>query len=226
MAPFKSFLSPKCKFEWTPELDNASNLSKIAIVEAIRHGVEIFDSSLRTCLRPDWSKTGIGYMLLQKHCDCPIETPDCCEDGWGIALAGSRFLSPTEQRYAPVEGEALAIAWGLEQTKYFTQGCDDLVVITDHKPLTKILGDRTLDEIENSRIFRLKQRTLPWYFKIYHMPGKTNSAADATSRYPSPSNPETFDDELAMTAAIHSESNKLIGISWECLVNALSLIHI
>ena len=52
------------------------------------------------------------------------------------------------------------------------------------------------------------------------MPGKTNSAADATSRYPSPSNPETFDDELAMTAAIHSESNKLIGISWECLVNA------
>ena len=220
MAPFKPFLSPKCKFEWTSELDNAFNLSKIAIVEAIRHGVEIFDPSLRTCLRPDWSKTGIGYMLLQKHCSCTTETPDCCEDGWGIALAGSRFLSPTEQRYAPVEGEALAIAWGLEQTKYFTQGCDDLVVITDHKPLTKILGDRTLDEIENSRIFRLKQRTLPWYFKIYHMPGKTNSAADATSRYPSPSNPETFDDELAMTAAIHSESNKLIGISWECLVNA------
>ena len=95
-----------------------------------------------------------------------------------------------------------------------------MVVITDHKPLTKILGDRTLDEIENSRIFRLKQRTLPWYFKIYHMAGKTNFAADATSRYPSPSNPETFDDELAMTAAIHSESTKVIGISWECLVNA------
>ena len=52
------------------------------------------------------------------------------------------------------------------------------------------------------------------------MPGKTNSATDATSRYLSPSNPETLDDELAMTAAIHFESNKLIGISWECLVDA------
>ena len=51
---------------------------------------------------------------------------------------------------------------------------------------------------------------LPWYFKIYHMPGKTNSATDATSSYPSPSNPETLDDELAVSAAIHIESNKLI----------------
>ena len=159
-------------------------------------------------------------MLLQKHCSCSTDTPDCCPDGWGIVLEGSRFLSPTKQRYVPVEGEALEIAWGLEHTKYFTQGCDDLVVITYHKPLTKTLGNRTLDEIENSRIFRLKQRILPLYFKIYHMPGKTNSAAVAASRYPSPSNPETLDDELAMTAVIHFESNKLIGISWECLVDA------
>jgi hypothetical protein len=51
------------------------------------------------------------------------------------------------------------VAWGLEQTRYFTQGCDNLVVVTDHKPLVKIFGDRTLDEITNSRLFRLKQRT-------------------------------------------------------------------
>jgi len=122
MAPFKPFLSPKYKFEWTPELDTAFNQSKSAIVEAIRHGVEIFDPSLRTCLRPDWSKKGIGYTLLQKHCSCLSDLPDCCPDGWGITLAGSRFLSTTEQRYAPVEGEALVIAWGLEHSKYFTQG--------------------------------------------------------------------------------------------------------
>ena len=102
-------------------------------------------------------------------------------------MAGSRFLTPTEQRYAPIEGEALAVAWGLEQSRYFTQGCDDLVVVTDHKPLVKILGDRTLDEINNSRIFRLKQRTLPWHFEVTQLPGKTNTAADATSRYPSQS---------------------------------------
>jgi len=74
--------------------------------------------------------------------------------------AGSRLISATEQRYAPIEGEALAVAWGLEQTKYFTQGCDNSLVVTDHKPLTKIFGDRTLNEISNTRLFRLQQRTL------------------------------------------------------------------
>ena len=53
------------------------------------------------------------------------------------------------------------MAWGLGQTRYFTQICKDLLVITDHKQLTKIFGDRTLDEIANTRLFRLKQRTVP-----------------------------------------------------------------
>ena len=59
-------------------------------------------------------------------------------------------------RYAPIEGEAFAVARGLEQSRYFTQGCDDNVVVKDHKPLVKILDDRTIDEINNSREFRLK----------------------------------------------------------------------
>lgn len=53
-------------------------------------------------------------------------------DGWEIALAGSRFLKPSETHYTPVEGEALAIAWSLKQTRHFTQGCDELLVVTDH----------------------------------------------------------------------------------------------
>ena len=126
--------------------------------------MKIFDPQKRTCLRTDWSKRGIGYFLLQKNCECVDALPQCCEDGWGIILASSRFLQPPEERYAPIEGEALAVAWGLEQTKYFTQGCKDLIVVTDHKPLLKILSDKALDEISNYRIFSLKQRTLPWQF--------------------------------------------------------------
>ena len=80
------------------------------------------------------------------------------------------------------------VAWGLQRYKYFTQACNDLLVVTDHNPLVKMLGDRTFDEISNTRIFLLKQRTLPWSFDIAHLPEKTNSAADATSRHPSPAN--------------------------------------
>ena len=187
MAPFKPFLSPKRKFEWNDNLDKAFSRSKDAMIDAIRHGVEIFDPTRRTCLRLDWSNRGIGYLLLQKHCACPSTLPDCCFNGWRVTLAGSRFLSSAEQRNAAIEGEALAVAWGLEQTKYFTQGCDNLVVVTDHKPLTKIFGDRTLDEISNTRLFRLKRCTLMWRFNIAHLPGSTNTAADAASRHPATS---------------------------------------
>ena len=168
LAPFKPFLSPRCKFTWSADLEAAFQTSKKPIVEAIRQGVEIFDMQQRTCLCPDWSNCGIGYFLLRQHCHCPSGIPDCCPGGWKITLAGSRFLSSVEQGYAAIEGEELAVAWGLEQTKYFTQGCDNLVIVTDHQPLVKIFGDRTLDEILNSQLFPLKQRTLPWRFDIVH----------------------------------------------------------
>ena len=111
MAPFKSFLSPKQTFFWSEELELAFNRSKELILSAIREGVEIFDLSKRTCLRPDWSCRGIGYFLLQQHCSCPSGVPGCCTDGWKVTLAGSRFLTSSEQRYVAVEGEARAIAW-------------------------------------------------------------------------------------------------------------------
>ena len=227
MAPFKPFLSPRCKFAWSNELEAAFQASKNAIVEAIREGVEIFDIQRRTCLRPDWSNRGIGYFLLQQHCSCPSGLPDCCPGGWKITLAGSRFLSSAEQRYAAIEGEALAVAWGLEQTRYFTQGCDNLVVVTDHKPLVKIFGDRTLDEISNSRLFRLKQRTLPWRFDIVHRPGKSNQAADAASRHPAPARSESCHSlgtpsepdlvESALVASIRDDATALSAISWSLL---------
>ena len=227
MAPFKPFLSPRCTFSWSAELEQAFQASKQAIIEAIRTGVEIFDITRRTCLRPDWSNRGIGYFLLQQHCSCSSSVPDCCNGGWRITLAGSRFLSPAEQRYAAIEGEALAVAWGLEQTKYFTQGCDNLIIITDHKPLVKIFGDRTLDEITNSRLFRLKQRTLPWRFDIEHLPGKSNSAADAASRHPSPSSligslslePVTVPDliESALMTSIRHDAKELSTLSWSLI---------
>ena len=213
---FKPFLSPKYKFFWSEVLDKAFQESKNHIIDAILEGVQIFDMKKITCLRPDWSKKGIGYFLLQKHCFCESELPDCCDNGWKITLAGSRFLKGPEERYAAIEGEALAIVWGLEQTKYFTQGCANLLVVTDHKPLTKIFGDRTLDEISNTRLFRLKQKTLPWYFKVEHMPGRTNCAADAMSRHPSMSteNEDDSDDESLLVAGICRDITDISTISW------------
>ena len=198
MAPFKPLLSPKTRFFWSDELEHAFQESKIQLVEAIQHGVQIFDPKLPTCLTPDWSKKGIGYWLRQKYCDCSSEVPGCCEDGWKITLVGSRFLKDAEHNYAPVEGEALAIAWALMDTKYFTLGCDNLVIASDHRPHKKIFGDKPLDEFTSERLFNLRRRTSKWRFKVVHVPGKSIPASDAASRYPSDNghgSPEVLDSD-------------------------------
>ena len=148
--------------------------SKKAIVEAIKRGVEIFDPKLPTQLCTDYSKTGLGFYLAQKHCDCQPVKHDCCEDGWRITLCGSRFLKPAESRYVPIEGECLGVSWSLEQTRYFTLGCPCLIVVTDHKPLIKVLGDKELEDITNTRLFKLKEQALPRQFSIVWSEGKTN----------------------------------------------------
>ena len=101
-----------------------------------------------------------------------------------MTLADSRISNGAEKSYAVIQRESIAIDWSLEQTWCFTKGCKNIIVVTDHKPLVKIFGDRALNEIQNTQIFRLKQRTLPWIFEVQYMPGKTNLATNAASHYP------------------------------------------
>ena len=69
---------------------------------------------------------------MQKKCPCEAITPYCCPIGWKLVLVGSGFTSGAESRYAPVEGEALAVEWGLENTRHYTLGNTKLLVATDH----------------------------------------------------------------------------------------------
>ena len=102
-------------------------------------------------------------------------------------MVGSSFNSPAEANYAPIEGECLGVASALHKTRYYTQGCDKLLVCTDHKPLLGILNDKEIEKIDNPRLIRLKEKTLGWRFKIIHVPGKKLCGPDALSRAMSPS---------------------------------------
>ena len=196
MAPFRELLkknAPKTKFYWDDQLEKIFNESKKKIVDMIKEGVCTFEKDRVTCLSTDWSKTGIGFTLSQKHCECKVDastqlhTPNCGKGHWRLILAGSRFTKPAESRYAPIEGEALAVAYALQQCRVFVLGSPNLIVAVDHKPLTRILNDRSLESIENPRILRIKEKTLAYDFKITHIPGNSNMAPDAASRYPTKS---------------------------------------
>ena len=95
----------------------------------------------------------------------------------------SRWSSFTsESNYVPIVGVCLAVADALNKTRYYTQGCDKLVVGTDHKPLLCVLNERSLESIDNPRRVRLKEKTLGWRFRVVHIPGKKLSGPHALSR--------------------------------------------
>ena len=71
-------------------------MSKSAIVEAIKEGVEIFDLNRPTSLQTDYSEIGMGYFLSQKHCACPGSTPGCCKAGWRITLVE---IAPSKEKH-------------------------------------------------------------------------------------------------------------------------------
>lgn len=222
MLPFRQLLKPTTPFKWDEDLQRAFDESKAVIASEIEEGVRIFDPSKPTCLATDWSKTGIGFWLLQKHCACPNAKPFCCHTGWKITLVGSRFTHPAESRYAPIEGEALAVADALDKARFFILGCTELIVAVDHKPLLKVLGDRCLEDIPNTRLRNLKEKTLRYKFKMVYIPGVRHRATDCISRHPTgePTRLVLTDDVATLLAIFRSTDPVYVDTIEECVLSS------
>ena len=198
MTPFRELIKPNTPFYWDDNLEHIFTTSKEHLIKLVKHGVRNFDTSKPTCIQTDWSQQGIGFLLMQKHCGCPVDTkidPKCCKSGWKLTYAGSRFTTDAETRYSPTEGEALAVAWSLHKSKFFTLGCKNLTIATDHQPLLGLFK-KQLDKITTPRLLRIVSKTLMFTFNIVYTPGVANKGADAVSRNPvsKDSNPLITDD--------------------------------
>ena len=227
MEPFRELLrKPQGrKVYWDENLQEKFRQAKEVVCKLAKEGLTFYDKDRPTVVVTDWSKVGIGFVILQQYCSCPLrEAPFCCKSGWRLALCGSRHLTPAETGYAPVEGEALAVAWCLRKARLFLLGCPNLLIITDHRPLVKLLGDRELKDVVNPRLFALKEKTLQYRFQIKYLPGKRNCAADFLSRYPALCAPPDVADEeqandvevavaAATVAALNSDENLILDSS-------------
>ena len=134
-------------------------------------------------LGTDWSKSGMGFTLLQKHCSCTVINPRCCQGGWRLVLAGGRFTKLAERNYKPIKGYALGVVYELQNTLQFTFGSPKLFLAVDHKPLVKVLSDRNLQDIDNPRLENLKEKTMPWRLKIMYVSVNEHEVPDALSKY-------------------------------------------
>lgn len=192
LMPLRSLLSSKNEFVWEERHERAFSAAKVALTSVPT--MAYFDPRRPTTLSTDASRLkGLGFVLRQQQ-----------EDGtWRVIQAGSRFLTPTESRYATIELEATAVVWAMMKCRIFLAGLPSFQVITDHKPLIPIINSKTLDEIDNPRLQRLKMRmgdigpfTASW------VPGSQHKAADALSR--SPTEAVAADDECGEDISVSS----------------------
>ena len=84
------------------------------------------------------------------------------EDQTVIAYA-SRSLTDVETRYSQTEKEALAIVWSVEHFHLYLYG-HPFTLITDHKPLEVIYGNR--NSKPSARIERWILRLQPYSFNV------------------------------------------------------------
>ena len=152
----------------------------------------LFDPQLDTVVSADASSFGLGAVLLQRQPEGQMKP---------VAYI-SRSMTPTEQRYAQIEKEALALTWACERFSDYLIG---LVfhIQTDHKPLVPLFSSKSLEELP-LRVQRFRLRMLRYQFTISHIPGKELVIADMLSR--APTNTPTGADHI-----LYQEANILIN---------------
>ncbi len=132
----------------------------------------VFYPNRETVLSADASSHGLGAVLLQVQ-PGGVRKP--------VAYI-SRSMTPTEQRYAQMEKEALAFMWACERLADYLVGLT-FHIETDHKPLVPLFSTKRLDKLP-IRVQRFRLRMMRFTFTISHVPGKYLTAADALSTAP------------------------------------------
>ena len=192
LTPLRPLLSVKNPFCWTADHDRAFAATKAALTAPPI--LQPFDPSRETELHTDASRlNGLGYVLLQR---------DRGTMHWHLIECGSRFITPTEGRYAMVELELLAVVWATQKLRLYLLGLPHFTLVTDHKPLVSILDKQTLDAVDNGRLKRLKLKLTPYNFTTTWKKGNAHQVADALSRSPTtqPSAEEAKEAETLYTA--------------------------
>ena len=120
----------------------------------------VYNTNSPTLIAADASSYGLGAVLRQKE-----------QNGqWRPVAYASRALASTEQRYAQIQREALAVSWPCERFAEYIVG-KQTDVQTYHKSLIALLGTKDIDKVTPS-LQRLKLRLLRFSYNISHVRGK------------------------------------------------------
>ena len=162
-APLRALLEKDAKWQWHPEhLQSFSTLKHLASSAPV---LAYFNPRQPVKLSVDASSKGLGAVLLQN--DHPI-------------AYASRALTDTQQRYAQIEKEMLAIVFGCTKFHDYIYGMPDVEVESDHKPLEAILR-KPLHQAP-LRLQKMIMTTQKYSLNVTYRPGKQLVLADTLSR--------------------------------------------
>ena len=143
-------------WEWTHEQSAAFEQIKTALTTA--PVLAFFDKSLQSStVQCDASRAALGTVLMQ--------------EGRSISY-GSHALSHTEQNYAQIKKELLAIVLAMEKFNHYTYGWH-IVVESDHKPLQAILKKSIATSPK--RLQRMLLQLQRYSFDLTYKPGSDSS---------------------------------------------------
>ena len=162
-ATLRELLRQDTEFTWNESYDAAFHCIKQLITVDVT--LRYYDVTRPVEIQVDASLCGLGAALVQ---DCKP-----------VAFA-SKALTATEQCYADIEWELLAIVFGVEQFHTYVYG-RSFKVYTDHKPLEQI-QQKTLADAP-ARLQCMLLRLQGYDCTIVYRPGKEMLLADTLSRY-------------------------------------------
>lgn len=170
--PLNKLLGKGVRWVWSEECKRAFQAlkAKLASSEVLAH----YDPNLPLRLECDASAYGVGAVLSHRF-------PDGSERP--IAYA-SRTLNSAERNYAQIEKEGLALIYGVKKFHKFVYG-RHITLVTDHKPLTAILGSKKgLPTLAAARLQRWAVFLLGYQYDLEFRSTLQHGNADGFSRLP------------------------------------------
>ena len=161
--PLRRLTDKNAEWHWTNAHNDAVEKIKHLISRApVLRYYRLEDEVTIQC---DASQTGLGSVLLQ--------------NGQPVAFA-SRSLTKTEQRYAQIEKECLAIVFSCERFSQYLLGRNKTTVHSDHKPLETIFKKPLFSAPK--RLQRMMLRLQGYSLEISYKQGCKMYIADFLSR--------------------------------------------
>ena len=162
-SPLRALLEKDSMWEWHHEHEESFlKLKQLATTAPV---LKYFKPDRPIKLSVDASSKGLGAVLIQ--------------DEHPIAYA-SKSLSNTQQNYAQIEKEMLAVVFGCTKFHDYIYGVPNVKVESDHKPLEAILKNPLCQA--PLRLQRMIMTVQKYSINVVYRPGKQLVLADTLSR--------------------------------------------